>query len=504
MLEHILNSIDYYFFKLKNQFKELKSYSYFTDDYIELISSIERYFNVFYDDFLKTSKNIREKAIKEEKKDITYFDEKEYKTAVKFYLDCFKTINILISNIREAKNIHFHQANFIFLEEFISENSRFIILPNRVYNYGYTNTPKLFANDIETYEKEIDYYDFFLIPYFNKEDIFNNTSLAHEIGHYVVEKYGLWSEIREDPDIIKFINEIIDRDIKNHYSVEELKDSMKKFKYRAKCQEDWKEKLKWINEILSDIIALKLFGLSYFFAYIEILFLSNPKSLGDKDHPPAWIRLHYMLNEIEKNIEGSITDLVYKDKSDNGNIIDDIGHKLKQIINFIKKNFSKKEKSNDSDKDLIELVYSDYIHKLLNSKIDKLIEEGKIEVYSYKLHNNEIIYLMNLLDEYITPNELIIDDKGHLSMFEDRDINLDNWSLRDISKPADIITILNAGWFYYLCRIGNHYKLFDIKETEYEEKSNTLQRLNNLVLKAIELSNIHKYAKEKLNERKNA
>ena len=46
-------------------------------------------------------------------------------------------------------------------------------------------------------------------------------------------------------------------------------------------------------------------------------------------------------------------------------------------------------------------------------------------------------------------------------------------------------------------------KMRDIKENEYEEKSKALQRLNHLILKAIELSNIHEYAKKKLKEKKN-
>lgn len=492
MLKHIFNSIDFYFFKLKIQFEELKSYSYFTDDYLELILSLEKYFEELHNEFLETRKAFRERIIIEEKKVISYFNEKDYES-VKFFLDCFKSISYLIYNIKNARSIQYHQANFILIEKFLLKNYRFIILPTFHNNYGYANTPRLFSEQKKIYKKEIDYYDLFLIPYFNQEDIFINTSLAHEIGHYIEEKYGLWNEIRNNSIIASYIEKKIDQHLKKDLK-EEYIDTLLKIRHRGLAKEEWQKKLVMVKEIFSDIIGLKLFGLSYFFAYVEAMFLSNPRSVGDEKHPPTWIRLQYMLYEIKNNIEGGIRDLNYKKKNGKRNKTDynNIGLKLIQLIDFIKNTYANKQEISEfskkvyvKKKDIMRLVFSIHLHKLIELQIDKLITEGKIEVYSYEQHNEEIIYLMTLLDEYITPNELIIDEENH------------------ITNPADIITILNAGWFYYLCKLKKHYKIFDIKENEYEEKSKALQRLNRLILKAIELSNIHEYAKKKLREKKN-
>ena len=105
MLEHILNSIDFYFLKLKNQFEELKSYTYFTDNYNRLILYIENYFQKKYNEFLETGKDIRKSANNEAKKDITYYNEQDYESNAKFFLDYFKVITYFVYRIKNARNM---------------------------------------------------------------------------------------------------------------------------------------------------------------------------------------------------------------------------------------------------------------------------------------------------------------------------------------------------------------------------------------------------------------
>ncbi len=73
ILEHILNSIDFYFFKLINQFGELKSYTFLTNNYNRLILNLEKYFQNKYDEFLETRRHIRIITSIEVKKEITYY-----------------------------------------------------------------------------------------------------------------------------------------------------------------------------------------------------------------------------------------------------------------------------------------------------------------------------------------------------------------------------------------------------------------------------------------------
>lgn len=485
MLEHILNSIDFYFLKLINQFGELKSYTFLTNNYNRLILNLEKYFQNKYDEFLETGKHIRRITSIEVKKEITYYNEQDYESNAKFFLDYFKVINRLISNIKNARNISYHQANFILIKKFLIEKSRFIILPTISYNYGYGNTPRIFKRDKLDYEKEIDDFDLFVIPYFNQGDIFVNCILAHEIGHYIEENYGLWDKIKVANIITDHVENIIKQEIEKRLVKEDRHNTIKKAMIRGDLLAKWGKRLrKWGKEIICDVIGLKLFGLSYFFAFVEVSFLTRPRSLGDEAHPPNWIRYHYMIKEIEHVIQENIKDLVYEEE--NGKTMN-FGLKLIELIRFIKENFSKEQEAEDAfDKDVINLIFSVDFYDLIMFQINNLFAKEKIKEYSYKEHNEEIIYLMTLLNEYITPNELIIDKE------------------KMITEPADIITILNAGWFFYLCKLKDHYKLFDVKENEFKEKAKILQRLNNLILKAVELSGIHKDAKEQLGKKKNA
>ncbi len=490
MLEHILNSIDFYFYKLASQFEEILSYSFFTNDYHSLIQSLQRLFKKKYSEFLKETEDIRNKI----KTAPNYYNKKDYGSASSFYLEFFNAINFFVLNIKNVKNTQFHHGNFILLKEFIIKGSEFIILPfpKGALNYGHVNSSEAFKELIpdldETEIKEL--FQMFFIPHFNQEDIFLNTLLGHELGHYYEKEFRIGNELVEElrsTRLVDFTNisDILETEIKK-LPDKEKSNSLKKLQVRTRVFEDWRKKLSnWCKEIICDVIWVRIFGIPALLSFFELMFLTNPNSSGDKDHPPTWLRLRYMIGEflrIFKNQVGNITFESTKGETER------IGEKLIQRIKIINKNFPMERSSSPFDKTIIKVIYTINVSQKIKEKIDGLCETGKIRKFIYNDRTiSEIQYLMTLLSEYITPNEFIEDIEQPAPI------------------PANIVSILNAGWLFYIYRIQDHYSLFDIKEEKfdnkeeiYEKKSETLQRLSYLILKALELSKIHQKAKKKL------
>jgi hypothetical protein len=111
-----------------------------------------------------------------------------------------------------------------------------------------------------------------------------------------------------------------------------------------------------------------------------------------------------------------------------------------------------------------------------------LIKKDIIKQYSFNNRENvnDIVYLMKLLEEYIIPCE------------------------NERSEPINIISILNASWLFYLFKMNEHFERFgvDVNNFSYEmadKKMLVNQKLQNLLLKAIELSKIKEQLKNIIN-----
>lgn len=499
MLDQILNLIDLYFYKLKNQIKELLSYSYISNDYSILISKLQNHNEKIKDHFIEKTKLIREQ-LRSRKEDELSFEKDDY-NEIAFYFEYINSFNFFISNIRNSRNINIHQGNFILTKEitkYISKDSNFLILqyPRGVsINYGYIDISK-YLNKFNKFSKEKEVKDFllFFIPYFNQEDIFDNSALGHEIGHFIEEKYGISTQII-DFLISKQIlhkNEVenIVKSRNSHILEQEWEDQIIYDTFITPFYNNWVKKTKlWIKEIVCDILGLKIFGLPSFFAFIDIMFLTNPEDPGDDEHPPDWLRIKYLIREIRKTIYNDLEKLNIEEENKSKlkgqeKIIDNLGKRIQKRIDFIGEEFSKNNQitTNGLDLIVINIIDSEEVQEKIDEILDKLVKDRSIKEFNYTDEKTkEIILLIKLLKEYITPNEIVDTHKKE-------------------SRYADIITILNSGWFFYLYKLKIHYGLFNVKEEEYEEKSYIQQKLNNLILKAIELSNIHKEAKEKLNE----
>ncbi len=489
MLKKILDSIESYFVKIDDQIKEIKSYSFASKSYELLIRKIKKSIDKIYAHFTNSMSSIRENLKQNEIDDFKYNIDDYNRMA--FYFKSFIIIDFIISLFKNFYSMNIHQGNFTLIEEISLNNDNLELTifpyPHRIikFNYGYKNISKIleFNNEKKENSKNKEFHSYF-IPYFNQDDILMNCALGHEFGHFFEEKKEIAERIKKELIERKILvkEKIFDllKKEKPHIIEEDWKQKIIYDKYMNPFFEKWREQCKnWLTELISDRIGLKVIGLPSFFSFIELLLLKNPYKYGSYDeYPPNWLRIKSMIGEIRTNIMDKINDLIIIDKKKKGNI--EIGKFLNKRIDFIEEEFFKKNipTLNQFENRTVTIINSDLVKSLIEEEVDKLINNGFIKDYLYSEQNlKDIVKLIELIDNYITPNEIIN-------------------SKKKVSTPANLISIINAGWFYYLYLMKNHYELFVRDEEDYKRKAEVIQKLNNLILKAIELSRIHKYAQK--------
>lgn len=516
MLKQILNSINFYFFKLQSQFDEIRGYSFYTKDFMTLINKLQLIFDQLYNKFLKNNKLLHEKIEKINKEDnISTFYHSHYEKDIKIFFPHFTTFNSFFELLKKSKESYINRGIFITIKYFlkkISKDVRFIIIPEFEFNYCYldiSNEINRFTSILDIPAEKIRSFLLFTIPYFNPEDLFSSTLLGHEIGHYIEEELEIWKKNFEPEMLSKKmlyldkIKNIVEYQFKKELDIwvhtwgplsGEAQKSFKDLLYRKtqdKCLTELTKKTKaWVKEIISDKIGLKIFGLPYFFAYIDLIFLTNPKSLGDEDHPPNWLRLQYLVNELRKkrNWETLETKLVLEETLNGTVKQNNIGEKIIEIIKFLERHFMEVDLSNEDPFNKVilkEIIIPDILEKKIDDALKELVKSNKIKEFSYIENFKKISVLIQLLRRYITPNEII--DIGEQDTY-----------------PTNILNIINAGWFFLLFQMNYHFKIFNMKEENYStdkeiqmKRMDVHQKLNNLILKAIELSNIHQKFKNK-------
>jgi len=451
------NSIKFLTFKLERVLKELDTYYYYSDDYRFIISTLHNSLIISYNEFLK----IIEKSFYDIKKDILYNKFIEDSDNIIIELKILTYIHSVVRFIKLAKDFNVHQGIFILIRECmkkISSDSKFIFIPRFEFDYSYKHlTDTLFKISTDKNLSKMDIV-LFAIPYFNQADIFSSALLGHELGHFILRKE---EKVKKEKSQLKALK------------VED-----------ATFSPDFRTRIySWNTEFACDLLGLKIFGLSYFFAFFEFIFLENPFKAGTKDYPPNWLRLKLLIKEIKKT---GIYDII----DDNIELLKiglrDYGKEIKTFIDFFDNkidDFKNKSKFERFGREINYIESKNEFKRIIDS-MDKILSSSEnykeLEYYYDKDSISEVKELIKLLNEYITPNELIL--KGD-----------------KVGKPkikvASIRNILNAGWLFLLFNIKKHYRIFNVnKEKEFkkreEKKMEIRQKLNELVLKAIESSYI--------------
>jgi len=304
----------------------------------------------------------------------------------------------------------------------------------------------------------------FTLPITERENPLLLCILYHEFGHLITNVKEITKEITdivEFPEFKKF-KEIIEKGIQNLNTDKKLLDKIIPERY-GELKKIFE---KWINEICADIIAVKISGPCFYFAYLDLLLKIPERRKGiyldrPTDHPPDEYRIKYIETELRNS------GFNFK----NHNTINNYIEVAKGIISR-------------RDVDPIEKTIEEILFCLIDSVYDKLKQKIDKEIGEISLKYSDSF------------GKLI---KNHLEYLDKRiPIAYD----QEGKNPAEIRLILNSSWYYYLLNFKkaiNEYieerKKSGKDTTEEEAFYDLKQALDDLIYKSIELTYIWKQYK---------
>ncbi|GEM_PF-4924613 len=351
-----------------------------------------------------------------------------------------------ISELLEASNVrHFPLGVHYALESIISDFQKDVLIIVSLSgdsNLSYLDLPTIletilkYALDKEEMVKLRD--DMcqriliFNIPKLERDNLFLHSSIANRIGSYLLEYYETFPKIVSSKNFSDFVSFLSSFD---------LKDLEKQEIEKVRVAEQSLKKIKnWITTVASDLLSTHIFGPSYMFSFFKYTFNTD----NQESEVPLKSRLKIITEEIKQlNYTRNVEIGKEIEKIEKYTIDDSLANK--EVLNLISK---------------------------IKEEIKK-ITEGKR--YTLELFEEEVYFLISSISNLIPPNE-ILDFKSRKS------------------RPAKIISILNASWLLKLSHINEVYKLLNAKTSK--EKSQVDIKLDSLIQKAIELSEIHRRMRE--------
>ncbi|MGB9622367.1 MAG: hypothetical protein ACPL07_00850 [Candidatus Bathyarchaeia archaeon] len=438
-------------FKLEKRIDELQAKEYYSKDPKKLLSL-----------FSKTIKQIIEiiKSIENE-------DPIKIKR-INFLLTVYHHFLDEIEHI-EADNVPVEMLPIF--NEILKEYKLKTVLvfrPNPIYNYSYFPIARLIDEISQKYpEVRISeaQNDMAVISFPSSErtSALLHCCFAHEIGHHLNESFSIAAQI--EPKILELIDKkLLDKYVegwlelfRKHKSViDGTEVTLDKFILKdhlfSRATEEFARIIrKWLDEIVSDIFAIYLFGPAYIFAISEFLLSSQDLEKYYETHPPPFIRI--------KNLVKLFDELgLYKDLEGYADVIKRI-HFYKEIS---KKTF---ESQNEAMQDIKNIILERCINALFDLAKALVLQQVNIlkRHFNFEDIHKSVIAFRNL----IPGNEIL--------------------NKNAISKPIDAISILNAAWIVRINYIDELYSM--LSKTE---KSTVRNIIDELTLKALDLQEFHR------------
>ena len=347
----------------------------------------------------------------------------------------------------------------------LSDNVYIYIKPIYEFNYGYMDVFKFIDESLSYFSSESNtnedktHVAMLMFPITQKENILLNSVLSHEMGHLLNDLIQISDEIIPKIEINKkYLNKLIDK----------VRSDLSKIKARkgdteiplneifeieeglnAQLIEDFTKILvKWLDELISDCIAIHLFGPSYFLALVEMAEITHEDTTYSSDHPPLFIRVDLMLRELEDH--GYVQALQEFPK-------------IRAIIDYYKE----VSKKTISETDLKGKILEESIKKVLDDIISE-VNSHILPYYTAKTLENEINALVSRIKELVPPNEIVDGSGGPVSVHP--------------------VSIINAGSIAKIEYMDEMYSLLGVNSEA--EKHEVKKTLNKLVIKGLELHNI--------------
>jgi len=391
------------------------------------------------------------------------------------------TIDILLDDVRKKAIllINDHRVyEFISKEEngksvIYSGNVIFLLTPTDKHNFEYTDiigsTLKHVVQVFPNVQKILDLLPenvaVLSFPDIYRDNIVANILLAHEVGHFIINVRNLIPSIFDEVDFDEqmfedYVNTVATSEVEGTKGQKKILDYIQAEKLRTILKTSVVRSIRgWIEELLCDMIGFKLSGPVFVFGLGELLLSSANHSVATNDYPSAAHRLKLILSEVDRlNFAGQVSD-------------HDARAKLTRLLAGLRSYLTTPSptQGNIFDKTLPSTFKNqeklfEIVSKAVESVQDKIksvadeVTEGM--QYSASTFGRDIGILLKKLEETIPPCET---EKG---------------------KPADIISILNAGIMYKMT-----WKDSGKFESSTKENIQDVEKdINALVLHSIEAS----------------
>lgn len=353
----------------------------------------------------------------------------------------------------------------------INPRADLIFLPDYQFNFFYKElitplkaTLKYTLPDIESKFSYADKMPIYWFPLAHRDNMLLNSLIGHEFGHFVNEEKGivrlLIPKIVLQPTIV---NQIVAEKLKTNITAEKKEIKMDEY-FRAETieistkTEAYAKINSQLKELVSDAVGFYIFGPAFLIAQFDYLASSATLDSKPPDYPSVRTRMVFLMDLYEH------MDYPGRIKQKKG-LLDakhrEVAEKFEGIISDLKTLISQSPASSlDTEEALVDKSVEG-IKKDLWEEVGKAI---KGQDYTPGAFCDDVFKLIDAIDFVVPPVEI------------------------DFEKPANRISIINAGVLYVLTSMESFHNSFEDKTVK--DKLSTRNKLHKLMMKAGELSYI--------------
>lgn len=353
-------------------------------------------------------------------------------------------------------------------------NTKLVVRPQWHYNYGVLEITEQYSKEVKNLLTEQDQNEMFRgfpdkfyimsFPGLERSNVLLHVNFGHEIGHPFAEEYLQ----NEDPRYLLNIQSEVNSYISRTKTAELPLFTPNKADELAKIAKQVANiRRRALEEIICDLISVKLFGPAAIFALHEVAVFSDSFDTVSRRtlYPPWRTRLRIALEEVKWSDWQACLSQIATDYPWGKSVELSVGEQIKNLQNIAE---------NENDKKHIEgEVLTNIAYKSAYEAMPNIKEHLNNRLNSHAFNVSEKLCLdifkcVERLVNQIPPNEII--DEG---------------TARNATPGLRVI--LNAGWFYRLTHLTTMFERGG-SERFFRE----LDILNRLILKATEMIDLQR------------
>jgi hypothetical protein len=363
-------------------------------------------------------------------------------------------------------------------------NTKMIVRPQWHYNYGVLEIIEQYSKEVEFLlseeeQKEMfggfpDHFYILSFPGLERSNVLLHVNFGHEIGHPFAEEYLH----QENPKYLLSIQSEVNEYISKTTTADLPLFTSDKADELAKIAKQVANiRRRALEEIICDLVSVKLFGPAAIFALHEVAVFSESFDTVSRRtlYPPWRTRLRLALEEVKWNdwqacLSGISTDFPW------GKSVElSIGEQIKLLQEIVKV---------DSDQRHIkEDVYTNIAYESAYKALPNIKEylNNRLSSHAFNISRDvclDIFKCVERLVNHIPPNEIIGNDGKKIT-------------------SLGLRVILNAGWFYRLTYLTSMFE-----RGGSERFFGELDILNRLILKATEMIDLQREYEKYKNARR--